>query len=50
MRFLKCSAAATSIEYCLIAGAVAIAIVTGVALTGTNLNHYYQAVQAATAK
>lgn len=49
MQFLKCSAAATSIEYCLVAAAVAIAIVAGIKLTGTNLSHYYQTIQAAIA-
>ena len=43
-KFWRSKAAATSIEYCLIAGIVSLAILLGVTTIGVNLNRYFVAV------
>jgi pilus assembly protein Flp/PilA len=43
-RFAKNEAGATAIEYGLIAGLIAVAIITAVTLTGTNLTAKFNAV------
>lgn len=45
-RFLKATEGATAIEYCMIAGLIAIAVVTGVTGVGTHLNGLFGAVSA----
>ena len=47
LQFLNDDTGATSIEYAIIAGGVAIVIVAAVNTTGTNLNNAYNSVVAA---
>ena len=47
IRFLRCSKAATAIEYCLIAGFISILVVVGLTAIGTKLNsHYFTPISA----
>lgn len=43
-RFLKNAEGATAIEYCMIAGLIAIAVVSGVTTIGTKLNRFFTGV------
>ena len=43
-RFIKDRSGATAVEYCLIAGLIAIVIVGAVTRLGTNLSHKYNII------
>lgn len=44
--FLRQESGATAIEYCIIAGCIALAIVVSLTTIGTKVNHYFEQVAA----
>lgn len=45
-QFLACQSGATAIEYCLIAGSIALVIVGGVTAVGSKISRYYNQIAA----
>ncbi len=46
LRYWRNEEGATAIEYCFIAGLIALATVAGLTIIGTKLNHYFQQIAA----